>query len=354
MSDGKQRVTVSSLLTDYEDPDHLRAALADLDGSFIPSLKVDSMKLLLERAGIAFPNQGLKSLYASKLVRWVTESQSDGSSEISEVSPDSLSDEPVEKTKKKKSTSRSKTLNLDPIQQVLSKLETLGSRLSALEAEGPSHPPAAEGWLDELSEDADLAISQSGFTRDDRPSRRHPARSTYGVYSGPPRSSRRGGRRSVEARFQESAPRRIHTADGADYLTPIFLDDTFKRFSSVRSRVDQSQWQGERLRREAITLAVAVDLLKKKNTRDAFEVMVRRLTALEYADQHGGRAQAWRVARQFESALTVDRIGIDPVALRSAMKRAKMERASHDGPSSSSEDEPSAPSKKGKGRRRRG
>ena len=93
------------------------------------------------------------------------------------------------------------------------------------------------------------------------------------------------------------------------------------------------------MRREATTLAVVLDLLDQGRLNDLEEVLVRRLTALEIADSKGGRKDAWKLARHFESALTTDRIVVDPAAMRHARKCLKLDRVG-DRSSSDSDTEP--------------
>lgn len=105
--------------------------------------------------------------------------------------------------------------------------------------------------------------------------------------------------------------------------------------------MDHANWSGDKMRREATTLAVVLDLLNQDRLDDLEEVVVRRLTALEIADSHGGRKNAWKLARHFESALTTDRIVVDPAAMRHARKCLKLDRAG-DHSSSDSDAEPRA------------
>ena len=89
--------------------------------------------------------------------------------------------------------------------------------------------------------------------------------------------------------------------------------------------MDTSTWKVVKNRREAITLAVALDLLVQGKPLDAQEVMIRRITALEIADSQGDRKKAWHLASQFESALTSDRVRVDPTMMRHALARVKLE-----------------------------
>ena len=91
-----------------------------------------------------------------------------------------------------------------------------------------------------------------------------------------------------------------------------------------------------------------------KKSPELEEVVVRRLTALEIADSRGGRKEAWKLACHFESALTTDRIVVDPAAMRHARNCLKLDRAG-DRPSSDSDAESQAGRKAGgRGRGGRG
>ena len=356
--------------------DVARSQLAELGGDFLTSLSAQDIQKFLVRYNIAYEDDLASASEGSlraELMGWL-------------VPPDE-SGAPLGAVGRKDSTSHTVDSSIpgktnDPLSRVLEKLESFSSRLSALEGCKASEPPDdSSGWLEQLTRDAHDAVSQSGFhlgaTKGSRSSDfsfRNRSASTF-----PPRLSNRGrsaGRSGVPVRgprdarntsagrfqysrdrrgidrshFQRDGVRRMHAAEGPEFLKETFWDDTLNRFSSVRSRVDHANWSSDKMRREATTLAVVLDLLDQ----DRFEV--RRLTALEIADSRGGRKDAWKLARHFESALTTDRIVVDPAAMRHARKCLRLDKAG-DRSSSDSDAEPQAGRQtggRGRGRRARG
>ena len=108
-------------------------------------------------------------------------------------------------------------------------------------------------------------------------------------------------------------------------MAHIFWEDTYHGHRCVRSRIDQARWNVAKNKREAITHAVVLDLMSQKRIKDAQEVIIRRITALEIADTKGDRKKAWQLARKFESALTADRVRVDPTLMRNALSLVKLE-----------------------------
>ena len=148
---------------------------------------------------------------------------------------------------------------------------------------------------------------------------------------------------------------RRHALSGPDYETPYFMHETFNymRQPTVRARVVEARLKSYTYRREAITIAVALDCIHNGDVGDATEVLVRRLQAVLDADQSGN----WNVARQLESLMTADRLsGVTPATRRRAQRLARWERTARKGKSddddseNSDKDDP-APKRKGGGRR---
>ena len=171
-------------------------------------------------------------------------------------------------------------------------------------------------------------------------------------FSGPSQGLFGGGGLPSQSPPQQRDQKRRHTAEGEDYSASTFWEDTFNRYASARARVDAGSWTGrDQMKREAITLAVSLDLLARGHFVDAQEVLVRRLTALEIAAARGGRKAAWKLAANFESAMTAERVMVDPSAMRHALKRMKMERAGRMDSSSDSDSDAPKKGRRGQGRR---
>lgn len=362
--------------------DIARSQLAELGGDFLTSLSAQDIQKFLVRYNIAYEDDLASASEGSlraELMGWL-------------VPPDE-SGAPLGAVGRKDSTSHTGDSSIpgktnDPLSRVLEKLESFSSRLSALEGCKASEPPDdSSGWLEQLTRDAHDAVSESGFhlgaakgsrssdfsfrnrsasTLPPRVSNRGRSAGRSGVPVREPRGARNPSaghfqysrdRRGVDrSRFQRDGVRRMHAAEGPEFLKETFWIDTLNRFSSVRSRVDHANWSSDKMRREATTLAVVLDLLEQDRLDDLEEVVVRRLTALEVADSRGGRKDAWKLARHFESALTTDRIVVDPGAMRHARKCLKLDKAG-DRSSSDSDAEPQAGRQtggRGRGRRARG
>ena len=346
------------------DEDEARSRLLALGEDFLSSVSANDIEKFLVKFGVAHEDDLAKASeedMRASLKEWLAPP-----GEGTLVDADGKSFSATE-------TSSGKTSD-NPLNLVLEKLESFSSRLSALEGGNLSNSSEETGgWLDQLTKDAQRAVSESGFhvgsTRTPRNSRfahRNRSGSSSRAHGAggrsigrsvtnlqPPLQGSRGYRQSPlpdpegsrdrrgfdDRNFQYYGGRRIHAAEGPEFLRETFWSDTLNRFNSVRSRVDHANWTGDKMRREATTLAVVLDLLDQGRLNDLEEVLVRRLTALEIADSKGGRKDAWKLARHFESALTTDRIVVDPAAMRHARKCLKLDRVG-DRSSSDSDTEP--------------
>ena len=114
---------------------------------------------------------------------------------------------------------------------------------------------------------------------------------------------------------------------GDRYTAPGFIQDTYRRYATMFSRVTQGmQWKQNANRREAANLACILDYLVQGDTKDAMEVLVSRLQAVIHADDKG----SWQVARHLESMVTQDMGSFVAAApLRAAIRTANLyDRAS--------------------------
>lgn len=155
--------------------------------------------------------------------------------------------------------------------------------------------------------------------------------------------------------FYLAPPRRLH-ASGGDEKSEYAQDNFFAMtlgptgFQNIRARVDSITWKQERNKKEATTLAVALDLLPRDGSvRDATEVLVRRLQALLCADEAGH----WRVATFLESAMTAPLASaISPDQLKEAQRAARLHQATRGGgkaaKSSGSDSDDPRPQRRGK------
>ena len=213
--------------------------------------------------------------------------------------------------------------------QMLSRLE---ARMDSYEHKSPASLPQSQepDWHQMMASRASQALNQSGFV-EQAPVLPQPVFPSQQQAHQPPNVPLQHQPLSFQAQqpFPRAPPRpqmrRIHCAEGDDYTARTFWEDTYYRFNSVRTRVDTSRWKVVKNRREAITLAVALDLLVQGKPLDAQEVMIRRITALAIADSQGDRKKAWHLTSQFESVLTSDRVRVDPTMMRHALARVKLE-----------------------------
>ena len=120
---------------------------------------------------------------------------------------------------------------------------------------------------------------------------------------------------------------RLHHALGDKYTAPGFIQDTYRRYPTMFSRVTQGMvWKQHGNRREAANLACVLDYLVQGDKKDAVEVLVSRLQAVIHADDKGN----WQIARHLESMATQDMGSFVAAApLRAAIRTANLyERAS--------------------------
>ena len=340
----------------------------------IRALGPDLPQVLIKNHLITFaktfglPSGGLKDQLVRQLVQWIIPNESPEG-----TGRDAKHHAEVGSVSDKDPDSDAAPLNmiLEKLEQNSAMLNSFSGRLAVIEKKSPTagrSVSSEDDWAEHLERDAHKALDQSGFHVDESshrsrlPRRRvtfHrevtvPSRSRSIHSSRPNRplliSRDGGGRRTVSSNasrrnvrhgpypsrvyegnnrqsFLQEEPRRVHASGGVDYMSEDILHDTYARFNSLRARVDHGKWNSEKLRREALTLAVIADLYQEDRREDAMEVLLRRLVAVEYADAKGGRKQHWNVARKLESSLTMDRLWIDPVSMRHALKLSKLEHS---------------------------
>ena len=134
--------------------DEARSQLLTLGEEFLSSVSVKDICKFLDKFGIAHeddlakaPEEEIRALLKEWLAPPVEEALVDADGKSSSASE----------------TSSGKTSD-DPLNLVLEKLESFSSRLSALEGGNLiNSSDEAGGWLDQLSKDAQRAVSESGF-----------------------------------------------------------------------------------------------------------------------------------------------------------------------------------------------
>jgi hypothetical protein len=126
----------------------------------------------------------------------------------------------------------------------------------------------------------------------------------------------------------------LGSIDEESWRYPDFLRSAFNRHPTLRAMADATSWNKHQHRREAVTLAVAMDLIRTREVERGLEVLVRRYMALQMADDAN-----WEVAQYLESPQTRKVSTVPPRFMKNAYRMAALAKKAKGGESDSDSEE---------------